>query len=152
MDQVLDGEAHALILLHERAGVSQVEHADLAGARAERKREPVLAVVQRRDFAIVASENSHPPVAPRVVEFDSADRCTESAESVCLFCHRRHVDRSNIDATLQAPPAALAYIDLPRAEELPSLQIKPKDLAKPRAIRAQPDGRNKHFGTLAQIC
>lgn len=100
----------------------------------------------------MASKDSHPPVAPRIVEFNSADRCTESTKPVCLLRHRRHVDRSNVYAALQAPGAVLAYIDLPRAQELSSLQVKPKDLSEPRAIRAQPDGRDEHFGALAQIC
>jgi hypothetical protein len=153
VDEVLDRKPHSLVFLHERARVSQVEYADLTGARSQGKRQAIMAVVQRGDFAAVTSKNSHPPFAPRVVEFDGADRCAECAETVRLLRDRRHIDRAHMYAPLQAVPRCVfANVNLPGTEELAPFQIQPEDLTEPRPIRTQSDRGDEHFGILAQIC
>ncbi len=98
-------------------------------------------------------KNSHPPLTPRVVELDGADRCAKGAEPVCPLCYGGNVDGAHINAALQATPRIVfAHIDLPGAEELAPLEIKPENLATARPIGTQADGRNKHLGALAQVC
>jgi hypothetical protein len=56
-------------------------------------------------------------------------------------------------APLQAARVCVfADINLPGAKKLAPFQVQTEDLAKTGPICAQPDRRNKHFGTLAQIC
>lgn len=85
----------------------------------------------------MASKNRHFSFGPGVVEFDGADRCAKSAEAVRLLCNRRYIDGAHMYASLQtASSVVLANINLPRAEELASLQIQPENLSESGPISA----------------
>jgi len=140
VDNVLDGKAHALVLLENGPGISHVENADLSGAGAKRKRKAVVAVVQGADLSLLVTQNSNPVLAAGVEELDCSDRCAKGTQSVCRFCDRCDVDSANVHSSLQTLGCILlADINLPWAKELTSFQIEAENLAHTRSIRAHTD-------------
>src|SRR5438128_1953532 len=82
MDEILDWEPHAVILLEERTRVSQIKYADLTGACSESERKTIIAVIQGRDFTLVYSQNSDPSFAPGIKEFNRTDGGSECAKTM----------------------------------------------------------------------